>query len=96
MSAPGMFLLHYDDVHVQSGSKRQEVQSMAIHCITKYETLFEVAQSNIGLLAAKKEQHLHKPWFLSTLLGSVFPALLAKEGSACCDNHAYHRKPRVS
>lgn len=46
-------------------------------CILKHETLFEVAQSNYGLLAAKKEQHLHIPWFLSTLLGSVFPFSLA-------------------
>ncbi len=61
MSAPGTFLLHYNGAHVPSGSNWQEVQSMAIHCITKYETVFELAQSNSGLRAAKKQQHLHKP-----------------------------------
>ena len=54
MSAPGMFLLHYDGVHVPSGLKQQEVQSMAIHCITKHGNVLEVAQSTLGLLAANE------------------------------------------
>ncbi len=54
MSAPGMFLLHYDADHVPSGSNRQEVQYMAIHCIMKHGIALRVAQSISGLLAANE------------------------------------------